>query len=420
MAFIQIRSTNPDMSYVLGKNPASGMLVRSIRKGKAFGYYSEDTTFNIFFKDSDTEVSYKSHENEEFEYVNKTRYNSAVVILNMVSEFFAKTVKVEEEHDKSGFINTFVINMLHISSPRILEIVNHIEGFDIEATEVARKNYKIVFTTTKSIRELLNFINVFCLYEAIKNSRDFVDLSGATIEKYLNCLEVIDPPYFVRYIFKRNILQSRGRFDKYKKLLENTTQHTSVKLTFGDTGYARRDWLKSMLGQADKDIVDIGCGEGFYVFDLARKLKDNTYHAIDVDEEMREIVENKAKKRKIENVKVYDNFDKIDSLEGKDALFMEVMEHMEYDEAVKMTEAIIAKNPERFFISTPNKNFNKFYFEENRFRHDDHKFELTEEEFRDFLRKLSADKYDVKMFPIGDSVDNIPTTLGAVLTREAK
>ena len=74
MAFLQIKSNNPDISYVLLKNPASGMQIKSVRKGTAFGYYDTDTSFNVYFKDSETEVSYKSHPDEDFEYMNQLEY----------------------------------------------------------------------------------------------------------------------------------------------------------------------------------------------------------------------------------------------------------------------------------------------------------------------------------------------------------
>ncbi len=42
MAFMQIGSTNPKFSFILKKNPESGMIVRSVREGHLFGYYSGD------------------------------------------------------------------------------------------------------------------------------------------------------------------------------------------------------------------------------------------------------------------------------------------------------------------------------------------------------------------------------------------
>jgi len=76
MAIVQIRSTNPQLSFLIKKNPNSGMILRSIRKGMAYGWYTDEQTFNVYFKDADNEVSYKQHEQENFEYLNVSRYNT--------------------------------------------------------------------------------------------------------------------------------------------------------------------------------------------------------------------------------------------------------------------------------------------------------------------------------------------------------
>lgn len=423
MALIQIKSNNDKLSYVLGKNPASGMQIREIRRGRAFAWYTpgNEQEYNVWFKDSETEVSYKSHPNEDFEHVNKTRYNSAVAVLNMLSEFFANTVKKDIAEDTEGNETSLMINMLDISSDRIIEMVDYMKDFDLNVEELANKNYRVTITTKKTVRELLNFASIFCLYAAMKNNRDFFDLNTDTIEKYLNCLDLVDPPYFVRYVFKLNVLRARNKFDKYKALMETTNNHTKIEMTYGDTGYARRDWLKTNLGTPTKDIVDVGCGEGFYVFDLAKKLEDGlTYHAIDIDPEMREIVTKKAVKRKLDDkIKVYDLVHNFDSLEGKDVLFIEVMEHMPYVDSVNLGKLLVGKRADRIFITTPNSEFNKYYFLQDQFRHDDHDFELNEAEFFEYLKQIDPDgDYEITFCQIGDKVDGQSTTMGAILKRK--
>ncbi|GJM70546.1 hypothetical protein HMSSN036_27620 [Paenibacillus macerans] len=69
-------------------NPHSGMLLRSIRKGMAYGWYTGEHTFNVYFKDADNNISYKQHEQENFEYLNVSRYNTPLFPLNAIGEFF--------------------------------------------------------------------------------------------------------------------------------------------------------------------------------------------------------------------------------------------------------------------------------------------------------------------------------------------
>src|SRR3990167_9485229 len=115
MAFMQIGSTNPKFSFILKKNPSSGPLIRSRREGHLFGYYSNDNKiFNCFFRDSDTEISYKRFKDEEFEYVNPSRYNAPEFVLDCVMEFLEHIIKKENEFDVECYDNFLMINMINI------------------------------------------------------------------------------------------------------------------------------------------------------------------------------------------------------------------------------------------------------------------------------------------------------------------
>ena len=71
MAFLQLKSTNPDLSCMIRKNPATGLLARDLRRGTLFGYCSvnDPQTYNIFFRDAFNEISYPEYKDQEFEYI---------------------------------------------------------------------------------------------------------------------------------------------------------------------------------------------------------------------------------------------------------------------------------------------------------------------------------------------------------------
>jgi hypothetical protein len=70
------------------------------------------------------------------------------------------------------------------------------------------------------------------------------------------------------------------------------------------------------------------------------------------------------------------------------------------------------------YITTPNKDFNPFYFDsETQFRHSEHIFEFTENEFIGWLKSFDM-PLCVIYCPVGDIVDGKPTTLGAIVTRK--
>ena len=47
MAIVQIKSTHPNFSFLIKKNPNSGMMLRSIHKGVAYGWYTDKQTYDI-------------------------------------------------------------------------------------------------------------------------------------------------------------------------------------------------------------------------------------------------------------------------------------------------------------------------------------------------------------------------------------
>lgn len=410
MAFLQIRSTNPDFSFLIKKNPASGMLIKPIRLGHGFGWFTDLQTYNCFFRDADNESSYSE---EPFEYVDSTRYNSIQFVLNALSEFFHSIIMQADEKDIEGFEHKVFLNLVLIK-PKYINIFNrYFSDFVIDSTHVVANNYQLTFSTKRPLRALLNFVNLFAVFNVLK-SEYRLDVNEDIIEKYLRCLKVINAPYFIKYTFKVNLL-SNSFFSKYKDQL--CTE--DCQLVYGSTVVQRLTTVTSRLTN-NNHIVDIGCGYGAFVFSLAKNLKEDLhYYAIDIDEDVRERITHKAKMQQLGNVFVLDSFDSFLSgvkpeLPGYDILLVEVLEHMTLEEAEVLVKKVL-KFPflKSVLITTPNKDFNKCYFEtEDEMRHEDHKFEFTEEEFKRWLSDLTKD-FQCKFLNIGDVVQGRPTTLGA-------
>ena len=73
MCIIILSSTNPKFSFILNKNPKSGMQIRTLRKGFAFGFYKNDSNYLVYFKDKVGEMSYGCDNNnhQQYDYLNK-------------------------------------------------------------------------------------------------------------------------------------------------------------------------------------------------------------------------------------------------------------------------------------------------------------------------------------------------------------
>ena len=419
MAIIQVRSTNPQFSFLIKKNPHSGMLLRSIRKGMAYGWYTGEHTFNVYFKDADNDISYKQHEQENFEYLNVSRYNTPLFPLNAIGEFFSAPLKAQDTRDTEGYEHTFFINMIHIERVRYIEFfAKHLKEFTFDITHQADKSYSLIVKTEKSLYLLLHTVSVLCLFLSMFGN-EYIDISDSILDKYIKSLNVIDAPFYIRSLFVRNFLSSRDRFNRYKAELEKTDRY-DIQFAYGGTALQRRNYIGNALA-FDKSILDVGCGEGFYAIPFAGKI-EGTYYAVDINEELLEQVKRKAARKELDNLVTFASIDHfLESYNGEqvDVILTEVIEHMSRDEAGRLIRQICAKvDFERFIITTPNADFNRFY-ELSEFRHDDHKWEMGEDSFRQWIGEVLRDtELHFEFVAVGDGVDNIKTTQGVILKKK--
>ncbi len=414
MAFMQIGSTNPKFSFILKKNPSSGMLVRSLKEGRLFGYYSnEASVFNCFFKDADWAISYKRFRDESFEYVNPSQYNAPEFVMDTISEFFAHIIKKENEGDDVGFDSFVLLNMVSIKKKYLDIFSKYFTHVSIYAVEVCPNNYRIRFSSKGTLKELLSFVQLFTIFNILKTHR----LNDDEIAKYMSQLINIKAPYFIKYVFKVNILNTQKLFKQHKEALE-ANSFEKIEFAYGYAAQQRILAVEKLLPM-NRDIVDFGCGEGNFIKHLLGKMPEGkTYFAIDRDQEALET----AKKRAghAANIEFGDHFAfNAVNLGEHDVILSEVIEHMEMPDAATLVRDILTMsgtNMKQLIITTPNKDFNQFYFfDDEEMRHDDHHFEMTKAEFEAWIPTV-ADNHKYEIFEIGDKVNGICCTLGAVIS----
>lgn len=424
MAFLQLKSTNPNFSYLIRKNPASGLIARELRKGTLFGYYSEGDveTYNIYFRDGFNDISYPEFKDQQFEYVNATRYSSAQFILNALSDMCRDAYKKQDDVlDPSGvYTNSIIVNMIKLDGQRTLTaFLRHFPEVNIKVDDVAHKHYRLTFTTDKSLYYLLNFMVLFAAFIVTRNDTEYLFLDDVVVGKYFAALSVIDAPYFIRYNFKVELLRWLP-FTKFKPILEASSRYP-IEMCAGDTNQMRCDAVERELSFSNH-IVDVGCGEGRYIIPFTRRmLKEKTYFAIDSNTECLKTVARKAKFKEITNVKTFESVDAFltsELPEGKfDFILGEVIEHMPKDEAKDLiVKCLQFEHCSSIIITTPNKDFNQFFWEadEKEVRHPDHVFEFTADEFKAWVSDILP---DAKWLDVGDRVSGIPVTSGAVIKR---
>jgi SAM-dependent methyltransferase len=410
MAFLQVRSNNPKLSFIIRKNPESGMIVRSLKQGRLFGYYSdENSVFNCYFKDHEHEISYKKFKDEEWSYVNPSQHNAAEFVLDSINEFFAHVIKKDNSDDVDGFENSIFINMMLVKKKYLEIFQKYFTNVNIAFTEVCPGNFGVTFSTKESFKTLFSFVQLFAMFNVLKNRR----LDDAEINKYLTYLSTIKAPFFVKYVFKVNVLRDMSVFKQHVKALEQNS-FEDIKFQFGFASQQRISAVDKELAY-DRHVIDFGCGEGNFIKRLLPKMGEFVYIAIDKDPEMIETVKRRfayEMKEKPEHLLVTNSL--LDLRQDHDIILSEVIEHMEKDEATDLVKLMLSNQRcKKIIITTPNKDFNQFYFfEEDELRHDDHHFEMSKAEFEAWLPQVAGDrKYEV--FEIGDNVNGVCCTLGA-------
>ncbi len=423
MAIIQLGSANPAFSFLIKKNPASGMVFRGIRKGVATGWFSAEGKYQVFFQDAQNTISFKGKNEPDFDYLNLSKYTSPFAYLQMINEFFKSVYTKENVQDEFGFKNQIVFSMIFVQKEHYLRFFSqHFGNYNFTMKKKAEKYYEVAIETEEPLVNLLKLANMFCLFLAM-NSKEVIQVEDDLIQKYLQFLIDLDVPYFIRYLFAQNFLFRPKTFQKFKKQLEQTEKY-DIQLQFGGTHLQRRNAILAQLDFSNS-IVDIGCGEGFYAIPFAKKIPDTKfYYAIDIGEKLLLHVEKRAVREEIKNIGTYSSFEHFlenAPSEKVDVLLTEVIEHMPLHQATQLVKRILDTTDfGRFIVTTPNRDFNSFYELEDAFRHTDHKFESSAEEFQDWLSEIvgRSNRFGVDFFQIGDKVDGISTSCGAIIYRK--
>jgi hypothetical protein len=232
-------------------------------------------------------------------------------------------------------------------------------------------------------------------------------------------------PYFVFYLFIKKAIKSEKQFDSIKPLLANyfADRGQQVDFKFGYNHQERVKYIASRLNLA-YEILDVGCGEYIYYRRITKMGYDKAYHAIDEEQEFEQMAQNMMLKLNTDNLKYYANvadFESIYNNQPLEIILTEVIEHNSEAEAKKLIEHLLKLNFSKFFISTPNKDFNIHYFENpDDMRHHDHDFEMTSEEFSAFMNQFKQPELELSFDQIGDSIDGVCPTQICIISKIQK
>jgi hypothetical protein len=431
MSILILGSNNPMFSHVTGKNPATirannKAYRREVRKGVAYGWFAKgDQEFRLWFKDSDMETSFGAGDGE-FEYLDCTRYGNAYLPIALIANCLSEAADNHYGHDATADENgtpfkAYVQATIRVVNRRYLEqMANHFKDVTIESVPVTDSAYYYhVSIQGNTVSQVLNVLQVICILQCLCDDDTYVRMDLSAAKKFAAVFNRVNTPYYPRYLFQTKAISNR---DTFLKLLPDL-QAEGMVLNYGDTRWQRFDMIKTVL-RGGLRLVDIGAGEMFQAMRLS-KVYDRVI-VIDADEERSGNNHGKITGRKMDNMQAihaevtaeYVTDNEL-MFEDADVLLTEVVEHMEYEQADALLKAILKTNHGKVVVTCPNKDFNQFYLlGDDEFRHSDHKFEQTFEEFCDWMCTLAAGAgVLVSCIQIGDSVNDISTSSMAVFTK---
>jgi 2-polyprenyl-3-methyl-5-hydroxy-6-metoxy-1,4-benzoquinol methylase len=368
---IEINSSNPNMSYILNKNPNSGFLIRDCRKGFVVGKYVTPLTYMAVFEEGVGQDSFEKEDN----YLVYRGYCSAEAALTVLTTLFDCIKKdSNSKYEEGPSLNTITIKCLDVDVKH-LSIFNT-QHFNITHYPIA-DNCNLVqlnVTNNGSLIDALRYIALILFMQLVKDNVSYLTLDQVNV--YANIIKKNDNiPFIVRHRF-RGILE-----DNMSKKMVPMLNNNTIKLSnIGRNEQQRFAFVSQHIKYRDS-VLDIGCGPGKYI----KVTKATKYIGVDIDENVLAKAKSKAEYLGIQASFYTDWNTALEQLtEPTTVLLVEFIEHIEKSLAIQLIKDLYANsNVKQILISTPNKDFNKYFnIGPNDVRYKDHIYELREEEFK--------------------------------------
>lgn len=431
MAVMLIESTDPKLSFHLKKNPSTGLTAKRMRQGALAGWYPNYDTqkYALFFRDN-TDSSSFSNDGKNF--TDMTRYASTYFVFHSLSTMFSSVLKLDATQE--SFKHQITIPSVQLRAEKTISYLNQFIGLDLTVTKKSDgiDNFALYYVTVSFEGTFNEFMMrtyiLFYLLHADLHQSDLGYMEGM-IEKVTNILVELKSEYFLWYWFSKNIICREGTYNKLQGILGSNSSDGSIQMQFGGTQQQRKAYVDSHM-DFKNDVLDIGCGEGYFLLPYAKKLGNGkTITGVDKDARLVSGIARKVEDRKQEDKVILhtsmDDFYASYDNSVKDIICVEVIEHMPEKDAFNLLrEALMKVRFRKAIITTPNREFNQFYKTMVGFRHDDHHFEFNNTEFEKFIQSvvdsiwMESDPYhwDIEYQPVGDVVNGISMAQAVVIT----
>ncbi len=424
--FIKLKSNNnKNFSWIINKNPEtlkSEPFTKKLKQGIIIGSFNNSNDeFDILFVDNPDKTSYSSIY-QDFEYLDKTRYGSPYAGMDILKTVFNSNLSKDDELDTFPATLNFPLKVSSVYAfdgfVQQLKILNGVEFHYTTFYEC--KYFKYVDFTIKanSISETLSLSYVLLFLMSLYDKDFHYIPQTQMLEKVFKILNKININYYIRHLICNVGIYSFNTFNELKHLI-NTN---NIDIVYGTNQEKRFSNIFNELDLKHTDkLIDIGCGEGYYVSRLASLVKE--YHSFDFDKEALYQLQKVLVRKNINNHSLHETFLSKNNFKDYESIFKnskviltEVVEHMELNEAKDLINCILDSGVEQLVVTTPNRAFNSNYSITG-FRHSDHKFEMSFNEWLIFVNKLNIYSYNISNKQICDVVNSESSTTMTLFTK---
>ena len=324
-----------------------------------------------------------------------------------------------------------------------------VEGYPLDAANPTwgmSRYFSVSLSATKTVADLLN--HLYVLIPAFDGAKHYF-VGDAEVEKLLEKgKEWIASHPEREEIAKRYLCR---RWSLYREAMARLTSDANMEaesetVEVADAADDGSDDSESIplneqrmaavasaiQASGARTVIDLGCGEGKLLKRLSQEKQFDRLAGVDVhvasiefaSRRLRKALRNEAKR---ERVQLFQG-----SLTYRDARFagfdtaalVEVIEHLD-PPRLKALERVVFEfaAPGTIVVTTPNAEYNVKWpsLPQERFRHEDHRFEWTRAEFQNWANRVAhSNGYNVRFEPIGlvDEQVGSPTQM-AIFTRSS-
>jgi 3' terminal RNA ribose 2'-O-methyltransferase Hen1 len=429
---ITIESDNPEMSFLLHKNPAR-LHSDTTSFGTAHAFYPAGNRVALLLDIEPLKLTRRGGA-DSFAlqpYVNDRAYVANSFLSVALNQLF-RTAVAGRCKERPELVETPM--KLKVSIPTLpcrggsalLKSLFEPLGYSVNATRIPLDPafpdwgdsvyYRTELEKTARLYSVLR--HLYVLLPVLDDDKHYW-VGEHEIEKLLEKGEawLADHPYR-ELIINRYLKHQRGLSRQAQEALseeevevtDSLTREESAEKKIGLHGLRLDAVVDVLKASGAARVADLGCGEGKLVRRLLKEPQFSQILAMDVS------VEALAKAELALNRLHHKNRERVELLQGsllydderlhgvEAACLVEVIEHLEPDRLARVAHTLFQRiRPRTLVVTTPNRDYNVLWetLPAGRFRHLDHRFEWSREEFREWVKRVKHD-YDAAVSGLGE------------------